>query len=159
MRAGRRTFAAMCYTLAPLGSRGRVLVCSRDRVGPRRSLFESRECLRCQNSTASDPQRSLFGRSPSSFPAHCIGGLEDFDPLLQFRTSACPILSSLPLEGPTSFDFAAYLPCRGKRALRPLVTKRQKSANYWSVGRTARRDVLESNANEMRRMRHSFLKR
>ena len=149
----------MYHTFPHLASRGRLLDCSRGPVASRRSLCDSRECLQCQNSTAFEPQTSLLGRSPNSFPAHCRGGLEDFDRLLPFWTSAYLILGSLPLEGPTSFDFAAYLLCRGKRALRPLVTKRQKSANYGPAGRTARRDVLESNANEMRRMRHSFRKR
>ena len=156
---GGCTFAGMYHTFPHLASRGRLLDCSRGRVAPRRSPFESRECLQCPNSTSFEPQTSLLGRPPNSFSANCRGGLEALDPLLQFRTSACLILGSLPLEGPTSFDFAAFLLCRGKRALLPLVTKREKSANYGPVGRTARHDVLESNANEARRMRHSFLKR
>ena len=113
MSAGRCTFAAMCYTFPHLGSRGRVLLCSRDRMGPRRSLFESREYFRSEISNSFELQKSIFGRILNSFLAYCRGGLEEFDPLLQFRTRACPILGLLPLEDSvstytTSSDFAAY---------------------------------------------------
>ena len=74
----------MYHTFPHLASRGRVRDCSRARVASRRSLFESRESLRCQNSTSFDPQKSFLGRSPNSFPAHCRGGLEGFGLLLQF---------------------------------------------------------------------------
>ena len=84
MTFGGCTFTGMYHTFPHLASRGRLLDCSRGRVAPRRSPFESRECLQCANSTSFDPQKSFLGRSPNSFPAHCRGGLEYFGCLLQF---------------------------------------------------------------------------
>ena len=84
MSKGGCTSTGMYHTFPYLASRGRLLDCSRGRMALRRSYFESRECLRYQNSTASDSQKNFLGRSPNSFPAHCRGGLEYFGCLLQF---------------------------------------------------------------------------
>ena len=97
MRAGGCTFVGVYHTFPHLASRGRLLDSLRGRVAPRRSRFESRECLQCPNSTSFEPQTSLLGRPPNSFSAHCRGGLEAFDLLLRFRIHACLFLGSLPL--------------------------------------------------------------
>ena len=60
--------------------------------------LESRECLPVENSTSFGPQKNLFGRILNFFPACFRSGLEDFYPLLQFRTRAYPIRGSLPVE-------------------------------------------------------------
>ena len=60
--------------------------------------FEPWEYLQCENLSSFEPQKNLFGKISDSFPACCGDGLEDFDPLLQFRTRAYPIRGSLPPE-------------------------------------------------------------
>ena len=72
--------------------------------------FRATTCLQCENSTSFELQTTLFGSISSSFAAFFKNRLEDFNPLLQFRTRACPMRGPLPLE--SSFSTRALGPRR-----------------------------------------------
>ena len=59
--------------------------------------FESREGLQCENFSSFEPQKSVFGRTSKLSWHIAEGGWNTLTPLLEFRTSGCLILGSLPL--------------------------------------------------------------
>ena len=138
MAAGRCTFAALYDTFPHLGSRGRVLVCLRDRVAPRGSLFEPRRVFSAIIRPPSSSKRPSSGAYRALLRHFFETGWTTLTLCCNFgpapaRCEARFHLRALFQPAPSDLG-ASSLCCRGKRTFRLSVTKRQRRANYAPAG-------------------------